>query len=149
MEHSQRIMRQWGTAIVAAAGLALLAGCGGEEETYRNEPRPPAPMVISASIGNDRISVAPRSFGAGPVTLIVTNQSRRARELTLQTDEIGGNGPGIQQNSGPINPGDTASLKADLRKGTYSVAVDDRAIRAARLRVGKERASAQNKLLQP
>ena len=142
-------MRLSGTAVIAAVALAVLGGCGGEEETYRNEPRPPSPIVISASIGDDRISVSPRSVGAGPITLIVTNQTGESRELTLETDEIGGSGPGIEQDSGPINPGDTASLKADLAKGTYSVAVDDRAIEAARLRVGRERPSAQNKLLLP
>jgi hypothetical protein len=134
----------------AAAVAALVAGCGGsEEEPYRNELRPPAPIVVSASIGDDHISISPRAFGAGPVTLIVTNQTGKARELTLETDEIGGRAPGIEQNSGPISPGDTASLKADLTKGTYSVAVDDRAIQAARLRVGRQRKSAQNDVLQP
>jgi hypothetical protein len=149
MERIQPIMRLGGRAAVAATTIALVSGCGGSEEPYRNEPRPPAPIVVSASIGDNSISVSPRSFGAGPVTLIVTNQTQKARELTLETDEIGGKGPGIAQNSGPINPGDTASLKADLRKGTYSVAVDDRAIQAARLRVGGQRESAQNDLLQP
>jgi hypothetical protein len=146
MERIHRFMRLGGSAAVAAA---IVVGCGGEQEAYRNDPRPPAPIVVSAAIGDDSVSVSPRSFGAGPVTLIVTNQTQQARELTLETDEIGGSGPGIEQNSGPINPGDTASLKADLAKGTYSVAVDDRAIRAARLRVGRQRESAQNDLLQP
>jgi hypothetical protein len=149
MEGIHRIMRLPGMAAAAAAALVLVAGCGGEDEPYANQPRPPAPIVVSASIGDDRVSVSPRSFGAGPITLIVTNQSGKARELTLETDEIGGSGPGIEQNSGPISPGDTASLKADLRRGTYSVAVDDRAIQGARLRVGRERKSAQNDLLQP
>jgi hypothetical protein len=149
MERIQRIRRLVGTVAVATAALTVVPGCGGSEDPYRNDPRPAAPIVVSASIGDDRVSVSPRSFGAGPITLIVTNQTGKARELTLETDEIGGSGPGIEQNSGPINPGDTASLKADLRRGTYSVAVNDRAIEAARLRVGKQRKSAQNDLLQP
>jgi hypothetical protein len=141
--------RVTGTTAAGAAGLALLlAGCGGGSE-YRNEARPATPIVVSASIGPDRVSVSPQRFGAGAVTLIVANQTPKAQELTLETDEIGGENPGITQNSGPINPGDTASLKADLARGTYSVAVDDRAIAGARLRVGRERASSQNDLLQP
>jgi hypothetical protein len=136
---------------MTATGLVLLAaGCGGGDDSdYANEPRPPAPIVVSASIGSDRVSVSPRSFGAGPITLIVTNQTGTSREVTLETDEIGGSSPGIEQNSGPINPGDTASLKADLKRGTYKVAVDGRNIEAARLNVGAERESAQNELLQP
>ncbi len=134
----------------AVVGLALfVASCGGEESDYANEPRPPSPIVVSASINADRVSVSPRSFGAGPVTLIVTNQTERAQELTLETDEIGGDAPGIEQNSGPINPGDTASLKADLKQGTYRIGVDGRSIDAASLQVGDERESAQNDLLQP
>ena len=150
MERTQRTRRVTGTAVALATGVVLLAGCGGEDEAnYANEPRPPTPIVVSASIADDRVSVSPRSFGAGPITLIVTNQTGSSREVTLETDEIGGSAPGIEQNSGPINPGDTASLKADLKRGTYRVAVDDRGIEGARLRVGKERPSAQNELLQP
>ena len=128
---------------------ALLAGCGGSTADYANEARPPEPIVVSASINDERVSVSPRRFGAGPVTLIVTNQTQSAQELTLETDEIGGSAPGIEQTSGPINPGDTASLKADLARGTYRVAVDGDGIDAASLRVGRQRESAQNELLQP
>ena len=150
MELTHRKRRVTGTAVAMAISAALLAGCGGEDSAnYANEPRPPTPIVVSASIGQDRVSVSPRSFGAGPITLIVTNQTGSSQEITLETDEIGGSTPGIEQNSGPINPGDTASLKADLKQGTYRVAVDDRGIDGARLRVGDERPSAQNELLQP
>jgi hypothetical protein len=133
---------------LAACAATLAAGCG-EDDDYANEPRPPSPIVVSASIGSEAISVSPRTFGAGPITLIVTNQTQKAQELTLETDELGGSEPGIEQNSGPINPGDTASLKADLRSGTYKIAVDGRGISAASLKVGDERKSAQDELLQP
>ncbi len=136
-------------AAVSLGAAALASGCGAEEEDYRNERRPPAPIVVSASIGEDRVSVSPRRFGAGPVTLIVTNQTESAQELVLETDEIGGSGPGIEQETGPISPGDTASLKADLRQGTYRVGVNGRGITEAALDVGEPRESAQNQLLQP
>lgn len=142
-------MRKIHRALTVAGAALLISGCGGEDDEYTNEPRPPAPIVISASINDDRVSVSPRTFGAGPITLIVTNQTDEAREVTLETDEIGGDAPGIEQNSGPINPGDTASLKADLETGTYRVAVDGGGIAATSLRVGDARPSAQNDLLQP
>jgi hypothetical protein len=136
-------------AVALATGTSMLASGCGEDDDYANNPRPPAPIVVSASIGSEGVSVSPRSFGAGPITLIVTNQTGKAQELTLETDELGGSEPGIEQNSGPINPGDTASLKADLRKGTYKIGVDGKGIGAASLKVSDERKSAQDELLQP
>lgn len=133
---------------MTASAAAFVAGCG-DDSDYANNPRPPEPIVISASINNGRVSVSPRSFGAGPVTLIVANETERAQQITLETDEIGGSTPGITQKTGPINPGDTASLKADLKTGTYKVAAGDDGIKAAALDVGASRPSAQNELLQP
>ena len=144
-------MRRSCLSIAVVIGFVAVpaSGCGGEEEDYANDPRPPATIMISARIGDDRISVSPSKFGAGPVELIVSNQTEEAQELTLETDEIGGDAPGIEQNSGPINPGDSARLKVDLRQGTYRVAVDGDGIKPAQLDVGDERESAQNELLQP
>jgi hypothetical protein len=150
MERTHRATRRSCVAVAAAIGLLVPAsGCGGEEDDYANDPRPPSTIMISARIGDDKISVSPREFGAGPVELIVSNQTEEAQELTLETDEIGGDAPGIEQNSGPINPGDAARLKVDLRSGTYKVAVDGDGIAPAELSVGDERESAQNELLQP
>ena len=128
--------------------LSLLgAGCGNEDD-YANERRPPTPILVGAAITDGRVSVSPRQFGAGPITLTVTNQTERAQEVTLETDEIGGENGGIRQSSGPINPGDTASLKANLKPGTYKVDVEGTGSSAS-LRVGSSRPSAQDELLQP
>jgi hypothetical protein len=143
-----RFIRARALTAVAVLSGTLAAACG-EEDDYPNNARPPSPVVVSAAVTDNRVSVSPRELGAGPVDLIVTNQTERAQEITLETDEIGGSGPGIQQRTGPINPGDTASLKANLEQGTYRVAVDGQNIRAAALNVGEERESAQNELLQP
>ena len=123
-------------------------GCG-DEADYENSPRPPAPIVISAAIQDGEVSVSPKQFGAGPVTLIVANETEKAQEITLETDEIGGSSPGLRQRTGPINPGDTASIKADLKRGTYKVSVATDGIEAAAMKVGEQRESAQNQLLQP
>jgi hypothetical protein len=134
---------------VPALCAGAVAGCGGEEDEYKNEARPPQPIVVSAAISPEGISVSPRRFGAGPITLIVSNQTKRAQEVTLETDEIGGDQPGVTQETGPISPGDTASLKANLRSGTYRLGVEARGIQAASVRVGESRPSAQDELLQP
>ena len=144
--HHQRAQAR---VIATFGAAALLVGACGSEEDYANDPRPATPIVVSASISPKSISVSPQRFGAGPITLIVTNQTDSAQEVTLETDEIGGSATGIQQNSGPINPGDTASLKAELEEGTYRVGVDGAGIEPSALTVGRPRESAQDQLLQP
>ena len=136
------------TALGAGATILLLAGCGSQDD-YENRPRPPAPITVTASINNDRVSVSPDRFGAGPVTLIVTNQTGSSRDVILESDETGGSKAGIRQATGPINPKGTASMKADLREGSYVVRVSSEGIRSADVRVGEKRESAQNELLQP
>jgi hypothetical protein len=143
-------IRGFRTGLTLSGLVVLVAGCGADT-SYKNNPRPPSPITVTASIGAKRVIVSPNRFGAGPITLVVTNQTGRSRELVLQSNEEPGSGrtgPGAQT-TGPINPQGTASLKADLTQGTYAVRVRDGAIRPARLSVGRERSSAQNQLLQP
>jgi hypothetical protein len=132
----------------AIAAAIVLAGCGATADS-RTDPRPPSPIVLTASISDQRVSVSPRSFGAGPISLIVTNQTKTAQRVTLESVEAAGQGPGLKQETAPISPRDTATLKADVDPGRYSVHVTGDGIAAAALRVGPERKSAQNDLLQP
>jgi hypothetical protein len=132
---------------VAAALALLVAGCG-EKEAYKNEPRPPAPINVAAYISPDRVSVSPSNFGAGPIVLIVTNQSRDSQEAIIETEGSGANS-GLNQSTGPINPGDTGQIKLDVKQGTYQLRVRSATIDPATMRVGSERESAQNKVLQP
>lgn len=134
---------------VAVAAVLALGGCGGSSADYKNDPRPPATIVITGYISDQRVSVSPRSFGAGPISLIVTNQTGTSQRVTLESAGPAGSGPGIRQVTAPISPQDTATLKVDVKPGRYSVHVAGDAIRAAGLRVGRERESAQNDLLQP
>jgi len=136
-------------APLVGAAVAALVGCGTEDD-YANKPRPPAPINVTASIGDDRISVSPPSFGAGPVVFIVTNQSGRSQDVTLATDTLGSGKTGIRQSTGPINPQDTGQIQVNLEKGTYTVQVkSDTGIQPATLVVGAKRKSAQDDLLQP
>jgi hypothetical protein len=128
-----------------AVAATMVAGCGGGTD-YKNEPRPAAPIVVTASISKSAVSVSPRTFGAGPITLIVTNQTGASQQLTV---EINSGQAGFKGRTGPINPRDTGQLKADLGQGTYSVHVDGNSIKGASLKVGQKRPSAQNDLLQP
>ena len=138
-------------ALVPLAVVAVLAlgGCGSNSADYKNDPRPPALIIVTGYIDNQRVSVSPARLGAGPISLIVTNQTGTAQRVTLESAGPAGSGPGIKQVTAPISPQDTATLKVDVKPGSYRVHVAGGAIRAARLKVGAERASAQNDLLQP
>jgi hypothetical protein len=130
-----------------AATLAL-AGCGSDPD-YANEPRPPSPINITAAVTPEKLTVSPQKFGAGPIVLIVANQTEDPQRVTLQTDELAGSTGGIKQSTSPINPGGTATLKVDVREGEYELSVDGAGVKPARIAVGAERDSAQNDLLQP
>ncbi len=135
--------------LIPATLVALAAaGCGSTEE-YANEPRPPAPINVTAAITEDRVQVSPRRFGAGPIMLIIANQSADSHEVTLETDEPAEGKPGLRQRTSPVNPRGTAELKVDVTEGTYSVSVESEDVRPAAVTVVAARASAQNDLLQP
>ena len=136
-------------APLAVAAVLALGGCGSSSADYKNDPRPPSLIIITGYISDQRVSVSPRSLGAGPISLIVTNQTGAAQRVTLESADPAGAGPGLKQVPAPISPQDTATLKVDVKPGSYSVHVAGDGIRAARLKVGRERASAQNDLLQP
>lgn len=136
-------LRTGTTAVLAAA---LLTGCGGGDD-YANNPRPPAPINVTAAITDRGITVSPTEFGAGPVVFIIANQTDEATKVTLESDTS--SGPGIKQTTSPITPNGTATLKVDMKTGDYEVSVDGPDLDPASLTVGAERDSAQNELLQP
>ncbi len=124
------------------------AGCGGGGD-YANQPRPATPINVTAAISTKKISISPKTFGAGPIVLIVSNQTGAAQTVTLQTEELGGDQPGLKQTTSPINPRGTATLKVDVREGTYEVSTGSRSVSPATVAVGAARKSAQDELLQP
>ena len=127
---------------------SVLAGCGDEGGDYANKPRPATPINVTAAISDKKISISPKEFGAGPVVIIVSNQSGAEQRLTLQTEELGGSQPGLKQKTDPIAPRGTGTLKADVREGSYALSTSD-GPKAATLDVGPKRKSAQDELLAP
>jgi hypothetical protein len=129
--------------LAAGVGVTLLfAGCG-SQKNYKNDPRPPAPVTLSAAVEAGSISLSPRKVGAGPVHLIVANLSRRSLEVTL--NEVGGNDAASK--SGPINPQGTAQISVELKPGAYRLTSSRSG--SATLRVGRQRRSAQDTVLLP
>jgi hypothetical protein len=136
----------WRKNAAALAVLAVLSfvgfGCGGTDERTSNL-RPPAPINVSVAIGDDEISASPSKFGAGPIVLVVSNQSTSSHTLTID-------GPEVKQSVGPISPQDTATLKVTVQPGDHTLSIDDApGVTPERLTVGPKRPSAQNKLQQP
>ena len=135
---------------LAIVAVLVLVGCGDDDAAdYGNKPRPPAPINVTAAIDPDRVRVSPRTFGSGPVVIIVSNQSGAPQTVTFETDEIGGESGGIRRSTQEIASRSTGQLKVDPPEGTYRLGTDAADITPARLEVGKRRRSAQDDLLQP
>ena len=125
-------------ALLAAAGI----GCGSDDEA-RSEERPPVPINISVNLDQERITASPAEFGAGPITLLIANQSGAAQTLTID-------GPRLRRSVGPINPQDTATVRLRVLQGEYTLSAEESSgLREATLTVGPPRPSAQNDLLLP
>jgi hypothetical protein len=141
-----RNTRGTAAAIVAALALAL-GGCGGDDE-FANRERAPAPITLSAAITPRDITVSPSRIGAGTVELIASNLTSISQQITLRSEALSPGTPPLEQRTGPINPGDTASLTADLAQGTYRVTTRHSRQPSATIRVGPTR-SGTDQLLQP
>ena len=127
---------------------SVLAGCGDESGDYANKPRPATPINVTAAISTKEISISPKEFGAGPVVIIVSNQTGAEQKVTLETEELGGSQGGIKRSTDPIAPRGTGTLKADVREGSYALSTSD-GPKAVTLEVGPDRKSAQDELLAP
>lgn len=134
------------TVVAGVAVVIALAGCGGGKD-FANKPRPPETLELTGVITNEKVTISPAKVGAGPVEIKVSNQSGAARTLTID-------GNGEQESTGPISPLSVGTLQKTLKPGRYTVKVGSEAatakvIRPATLVIGKERASASDKVLLP
>jgi hypothetical protein len=131
----------------AAIGLVAaltLAGCG-EDDDFANDPRPPAPIVVTAKVDSQKVVVSPKEIGAGLVNFTVSNQSPDPVRLTLV-----GPAPEGDQESGEIPPASVGNLKAEVVEGDYEVNGGERSdARPAEITVGPERESSNGELLLP
>jgi hypothetical protein len=128
------------------AGALLVAGCG-SGDSFKNQPRPPTPVQLTGVVTDKGVTISPKRVGAGPVILIVSNQTTGAHMITLE-------GNGSTETVGPVNPLDTASLQKTLQQGTYTVKAGSkqattRQIPPGTLTVGPPRPNSSNQLLLP
>ena len=126
---------------VLVAAFAL-AACG--EDDFKNDPRPPAPIALTARIADETVDVSPNKadqVGAGLAEITISNQSQDPTALVLE-------GPTDEQ-SNEIPAGGTGNMKVNLEEGDYTVSALDSTAREAKLGVGPERKTSQNDLLLP
>jgi hypothetical protein len=129
---------------VLGATAMIATGCGGSTTTFKNAPRPPAPINITGSVNDSRVLISPSSFGAGPINLYVTNAASRSVTLTVRSPS------GVSVARLPwINPDTPGEVKFNPGPGVYQVIATPSGIRPAELHVGGERPNAANSLLQP
>ena len=128
--------------------MALVVGCGGGSD-FKDKPRPPVPIQLSGVITDKSVSVEPSRFGAGPVNLIISNQSTQSHTVTLE-----GGPNNTTEQVGPINPLDNGRIQETLEPGMYTVKAGSphataRTIKPATLHIGKQRQSSSGDVLLP
>jgi hypothetical protein len=125
-------------ALIGAA--CAFTGCG--DSARGKKDRPPVPITIAVQIGEDEVTASPRQFGAGPITLIASNQTPVGQKLKID-------GPRLEREL-LIDPRDTGSLEVTVEPGDYALTTrTSEQVPPFTLKVGKKRASAQNRLLLP
>jgi len=128
------------------AGSVLVAGCGGDDH-FKNETRPPVPVQLTGVVTDRAVQISPNKVGAGPVIIVVSNQTNGAHTLTLE-------GNGTTDTVGPVNPMGTGKLQQTLKPGSYSLKAGSQEatavpIEPGRVTVSRERQSSSNDLLLP
>jgi len=131
----------------AASAVLMVAGCGGGKD-FADKPRPAAPVQLTGVITASGVTVSPHKVGAGPVVIIVSNQTENSHTLTLD----GGDIPPVR--TGPINPLDTGRIQRTLDPGSYTVEAGSehavsKEIPPAHLEIGKPRPSSNNEVELP
>src|SRR5436190_24371560 len=124
-------------AALAIPAALSLGACGSSD--FPNDPRPPAPIEVTAKIDSGQVQVSPNHFGAGLVTFTIANLSNSPVRFTL-------NGTKKKVFSPEIQPGSPGSLKLQMNQGAYQASAGPgaSAIPAA-IKVGPERKTSQNK----
>ena len=133
--------RRAALAVIGVLAAGSLGACGSKD--FPNDPRPPAPIEVSAKVDSKKVVVSPDRFGAGLVTFTVANLSPSPIRFTID-------GTTKKFSTSEIQPGSPAYLKVQLPQGDYRATAGQGASASpAAIKVGPERKSSQNKLLLP
>ncbi|MGK2878622.1 MAG: hypothetical protein ACSLFF_08640 [Solirubrobacterales bacterium] len=127
-------------AIVVLATVLAVSGCAGNE-SYPNNPKPPANLNVSVFVGEDQIALSPNPFGAGPTRFVITNQTGTNQKVLISTEQF--------DREVEVGVGQTVNFKQTVEPGDLSISTDNSAADSAELVVGPKRPSAQQDLNQP
>jgi len=132
-----------------AAALALVAMASGCGEDFANDARAAPSTAVGAVVTVKAVTVSPARLPAGTIELLASNQTPMSQRVQLRSEGLAGGGRPLAQSTGPINPGGTASLKAELGAGTYVVSASATRVPAATIVVEPARGNGSDRLLQP
>lgn len=133
--------------VVVLAVATFAGGCGGDD--FANDARAAPAASVGTVVTVNGVTVSPPRLPAGTIELIASNQTPVSQRVQLRSKRLAGGASPLAQSTGPINPGGTASLKADLAAGTYVVSASGASIPAATIVVEPARGSGSDRLLQP
>ncbi len=103
--------------LLASLALALVAGCGGDENDGENGTQATeggAAQTIQVSATEFAFDPAEISAEPGEITFELTNDGSAPHALEVE-------GNGVEEASETINGGESTSLTVDLDEGTYEI----------------------------
>ena len=148
--------------------MLAVTGCGGSDDKFANQPRPPVPTQLTGVITNDEVTVSPDAVPLKakqgqveatkdlptPIELIISNQSDKSHPVKLVGKTR--DGKEVEASIGPINPLDTGKITESLEPGTYRIEAGNTTavnaseeIRPATLTVNTNRQTSSDTLLLP
>ncbi|MEU3774797.1 copper-binding protein [Streptomyces sp. NPDC032472] len=123
MRSERRTRSRAGAALGGVVLAAAAAACGGGTGGGTAAAPPPAPPVrssgttaaaVSADLSDFRIELSRKAFTAGAYTFTVNNTGHHDHALEIE-------GPGGEQRSPTLEPGQHATFSVTLKEGRYEV----------------------------
>jgi uncharacterized cupredoxin-like copper-binding protein len=109
------ILRPGSAAALAAAGLLVLAGCGEKRETTTGAASPAGGAGVTVSESEFKLTPAnAQAAKGGEISIQLKNDGGTQHALEIKT-------PGGEVKSKTLSPGDSQTLTANLKPGTYEM----------------------------